>query len=328
MTWPGTYILIADMLYDQFGDLNPIQKHYASMQRWLHYMSARYERDGIITKDKYGDWCVPPESPQLIHSKDSLRATDGALIATAYYYHLLTLMQKFAGLLHQPDTFAKHAAVTKAAFNKKYFNSNYYGNNSVTGNLLPLYFGITPGQQRPEVIHQLIQKIADNKNHISTGVIGTQWLMRGLTGFKHPDLAEQIATNKDYPSWGYMVEQGATTIWELWNGNTADPAMNSQNHIMLLGDLITWCFEDLAGIAPAKPGFKSIRLNPVFPQKLNYVNASYQSPYGLIKSSWHREGNTIIWDVIIPPNTTAILQNKTVVGSGTYHYTLKNDKTI
>ncbi|HEY4108820.1 glycoside hydrolase family 78 protein [Puia sp.] len=327
MTWPGTYILIADMLYNQFGDSRPIQKHYASMQRWLHYMSARYEHDGIMTKDKYGDWCVPPESPHLIHSKDSLRNTDGTLIATAYYYHLLTLMEKFAGLLHQPDTFSKHAAAARTAFNKQFLKPGHYSNNSVTANLLPLTFGITPDQQRAAIVRQLINRIGQDNDHISTGVIGTQWLMRGLTEFDHPDLALQIATNKDYPSWGYMVEHGATTIWELWNGNTADPSMNSQNHIMLLGDLLTWCFEDLAGIAPAEPGFKTVRMHPAFPKNLNFVKASYESPYGLIKSEWRRDGDTITWDVTIPPNTHAIVNN-TRINSGTYHYTLKTDKSI
>jgi alpha-L-rhamnosidase len=328
MTWPGTYLLIANTLYDQFGDLRPIQKHYGSMQRWLHYMSAQYEHNGLMAKDKYGDWCVPPESPQLIHSKDSLRNTDGTLIATAYYYHLLTLMQKFAGLLHQPDTFAKHAIAAKTAFNQHFLNTDHYSNNSVTANLLPLCFGITPESHRATIIRQLIEKIAQNNNHISTGVIGTQWLMRGLTEFKNADLAEQIATNRDYPSWGYMVEHGATTIWELWNGNTADPAMNSQNHIMLLGDLLTWCFEDLAGIAPAEPGFKKIRMVPHFVKNMNYVNASYNSPYGLIKSSWHREGGKIIWDITIPPNTTAIIDGGETLGSGTHHITTKIPQVI
>jgi alpha-L-rhamnosidase len=106
----------------------------------------------------------------------------------------------------------------------------------------------------------------------------------------------------------------------LWNGNSADPAMNSQNHVMLLGDLLTWCFEDLAGIAPAEPGFKTIRMDPVFPQGLDSVNASYNCPYGLIKSAWRREGGLIAWDITIPPNTRAILNGKTTIGSGSYHY--------
>ncbi len=333
ITWPGTYILIAQMLYMQFGDQEPIRRHYASMKKWLHYMSEKYERDGLMTKDKYGDWCVPPESPMLIHSRDSSRITDGTLIATAYYYHLLGIMAQFAALLHQPDGFTAKAAVVKTAFNRKFLHAGEYSNNTVTANLLALCFGLVPEQEHAAVTKQLLEKVA-RSGHISTGVVGTQWLMHGLTEFGRPDLAWELATNKDYPSWGYMVEQGASTIWELWNGNTADPAMNSQNHVMLLGDLLTWCFRDLAGIAPATAGFKTIRMQPVFPPGMDSLNASYQTPYGLVKSHWRREKNTIYWDITVPPNTRALVHlpsgsgEETPIGSGDYHFTIQTSKTI
>jgi alpha-L-rhamnosidase len=331
ITWPGTYILIAQMLYQQFGDQQPIRRHYASMKKWLHYMSDKYERDGLMTKDKYGDWCVPPESPGLIHSRDSSRITGGELIATAYYYHLLGIMSGFATLLHEPDGFTAKAAVVRVAFNRKFLHAGGYSNNTVTADLLPLCFGMVPEKERAVVTKHLLEKVAQS-GHISTGVIGTQWLMHGLTEFDRPDLAWQLATTKAYPGWGYMVEQGATTIWELWNGNTADPAMNSQNHVMLLGDLLTWCFRDLAGIAPAAPGFKTIRMQPVFPPGLDSLTASYETPYGWVKSHWQREQNTISWDVTVPPNTRALVflpsGEKTSVGSGNYHFTLQTNKTI
>ena len=99
------------------------------------------------------------------------------------------------------------------------------------------------------------------------------------------DLAYTIASQKDYPSWGYMISQGATTIWELWNGDTADPAMNSGNHVMLVGDFVIWLFEDLAGICPdmEKPGFKHIVMRPQPVGDLTFVKASHLSPYGLIQ---------------------------------------------
>ncbi len=324
ITWPGTYILIAQMLYTQFGDEQPIRRHYASMKKWLHYMSNKYERSGLMTKDKYGDWCVPPESKELIHSRDSTRITDGELIATAAYYHLLGIMSKFANLLHEPDIFTAKAETVKTAFNKKFLHDGQYSNNTVTANLLPLCFGMVPEKAQAAVKSHLLEKVAES-GHISTGVIGTQWLMHGLTELGRPDLAWQLATTKDYPGWGYMVEQGATTIWELWNGNTANPAMNSQNHVMLLGDLLTWCFRDLAGIAPAEPGFKTIRMAPVFPQGLDSVNASYETPYGTVKSQWQRKAGQITWNISIPPNTRALVVlpsgEETRIGSGDYQFT-------
>jgi alpha-L-rhamnosidase len=333
MTWPGVYILVADMLYRQYADVAPIRKHYASMKKWLGYMSSKYEQNGIMTRDKYGDWCVPPESPLLIHSRDSSRNTDGQLIATAYYYHLLRLMEGFAGLLHSgtdEKVFSGEAERARLAFNERFFNKagGFYSNNTVTANLLPLYFGMVPEGREKGVFKHITDRIEKvDGRHISTGVIGTQWLMRGLTEFGRADLAYRIASNTDYPGWGYMVKQGATTIWELWNGNTAAPAMNSQNHVMLLGDLLTWYFEHLAGIAPAAPGFKKILMKPVFPAGLNFVQASYRTPYGEVSSSWKRGADGVTWDIVVPPNCGAqvVLPDGKIseVGSGTYHFEVK-----
>ena len=313
MTWPGTYILVADMLYNQFGDKAPIEKHYASMKKWLDYMQQHYAKNGLMAKDKYGDWCVPPESPELIHSRDSSRNTNGELIATAYYYHLLGLMADFAKLLNKPadaSQFSALAAKAKNAFNQKFFDKKTYryDNNTVTANLLPLYFGMVPEADKKEVFSNIVNKITiDGHSHISTGVIGTQWLMRGLTDFGRPDIAYTIASNNDYPSWGYMVKHGATTIWELWNGDTANPAMNSRNHIMLLGDLITWFYQNLAGIKAGSPGFKTITMNPAAINGLYRVNASYQTPYGQVKSAWTKQAGQFNWSVTIPANSKAVV---------------------
>jgi len=133
--------------------------------------------------------------------------------------------------------------------------------------------------------------------------------MRGLTEFGRGDLAYKIATNRTYPSWGYMVDNKATTIWELWNGNTADPAMNSGNHTMLLGDLLAWYYENLAGIKTdkEKTGFRRIIMNPLFPEGLNHVKATTNSPYGKISSEWTRTSTGLNWDIEIPANSSALV---------------------
>ncbi|QEM05275.1 Bacterial alpha-L-rhamnosidase [Mucilaginibacter rubeus] len=312
MTWPGTYILVADMLYRQFADKAPIEKHYASMKKWMDYMRVKYMKNNIVTKDKYGDWCVPPESLELIHAKDSSLNTDGQLIATAYYYHLSGLMGKFAAMLHKPadaQFFATMQLNVAMAFNDKYFDkaTSKYSNNTVTANLLPLYFGITPLANKQAVFKNIVAKINEAHDHISTGVIGTQWLMRGLTEFGRPDLAWKIASNTTYPSWGYMAERGATTIWELWNGDTANPAMNSRNHIMLLGDLIAWFYQDIAGIKTVNAGFMQLVMQPAIIKGLDSVNASYQTAYGLVKSSYNNTTSSFNWHVTIPPNSSALV---------------------
>ncbi|MDR2040781.1 MAG: family 78 glycoside hydrolase catalytic domain, partial [Tannerella sp.] len=137
MTWPGAYLIIANMLYEQYGDSRPIAKHYASMKKWMDYMRKNYLKDNILVKDTYGDWCMPPEQPELIHSQDPARKTDGAVLSTTFYFRMLKLLERFAGLLDLPDdaeAFALEAEVIRNAFNEKYFNreTRQYANNTVT----------------------------------------------------------------------------------------------------------------------------------------------------------------------------------------------------
>ena len=342
VTWPGTYLLVADMLYRQYGDRRPIEQHYASMKKWITYMR---DKSG---KDKYGDWCVPPESPDLIHSKDTTRNTNGQLIAMASYYHLLGLMEGFARLTGQTSDvalFGRWATEIKTVFNKKFLRqdgangapdnalASRYDNNTVTANLLPLYFGLVPPALEKPVFQHLTDhvEVIDN-DHISTGVIGAQWLMRGLTDFGRPDLAYKIVAQKDYPGWGYMAAQGATSTWELWNGNTAAPQMNSQDHVMLLGDLVVWFYEDLGGISATEPGFQHLKMKPVMPDGLDFVHAAYRCPYGTIRSEWERKGAEITWRITVPPNTAADVyvpgEAMKVVGSGSYVFVIKNHSGI
>ncbi len=315
VTWPAAYLIIANMLYEQFGDTEPIRKHYDSMRKWIFYMKEKYLKDGIMIKDSYGDWCMPPENPVLIHSHDPKRRTSGEILSTTYYYHMLSLMQRFASMLLKPDDVKEYQALSdtvKNAYNKKFFNAELkqYGNNTATANLLSLAYGLVPDDEHEAVFKNIVDKtMIDFDGHISTGLVGAQWINRILTQYGRPDIAYKLVTNTDYPSWGYMVKNGATTIWELWNGNTADPAMNSGNHVMLLGDLLIWFYENLAGIKanPENPAFRNIIMKPILTGDLKFVKASHQSPYGLIISEWNINDGKFIWDINIPANTTATI---------------------
>ncbi len=312
MTWPGTFLFASDMLYTQYGDLKVIKTNYPNMQKWIDHMSV-YVKDGIMTKDTYGDWCVPPEDLKLIHTADPLRTTSSEYIGTAYYYHELLMMAKFARLLNRESdaaAYEKRASVIKKAFNDRFFNKYevQYSNNSHTVNILALAFDLVPDQYRDKIVDNLMQKIlGTSEGHVGNGIVGGQWLMRLLTDTGHGDVAWLLAKQDTYPSWGYMVRQGATTIWELWNGDHGDPDMNSGNHVMLLGDLIIWFYEDLAGISPdpQNPGFKHLIMKPLVMEDLQFVKASYHSIYGHIRSGWQKSDGKFLWDVSIPANTTA-----------------------
>ena len=332
MTWPGAMVTVTDMLYTRFGDVEPIRQHYAAWKKWMLHMKNDYMRAGLMPRDTYGDWCMPPESLELIHSNDATRITDATVISTPFYCYLCGKMAKFAEILGFDEDvtfFQKEITTSTIAFNDKYFNrvTGVYANNTVTANILPLWFGMVPKGLEDKVMNSIVDKTMNEcGGHVSTGVIGIQQLMRCLTEYGHGDLALKIASNDTYPSWGYMYRNGATTIWELWNGNTADPAMNSGNHVMLLGDLILWEYEYLGGIRALEPGYSKIQLKPYPIEGLDFVSCSYKSVSGRIESQWKREGNHFEWDIVIPANTTAEVCLPTAngyevktYGSGKYH---------
>jgi alpha-L-rhamnosidase len=222
-------------------------------------------------------------------------------------------MASYARLLGLPGDAARFDALAASgtkAFNRRFFDSGRgcYDNGTQTSCVLPLAFGLVPEASRADVFARLADNITrTTAGHIGTGLVGGQWLNRVLTEGGRADLVHGFVTAETYPSWGYMARQGATTIWELWNGDTANPAMNSGNHLMLVGDSLIWLFESLAGIKPdpAAPGFKHIILKPHPIGDLEQVRASHQSPYGEIVSDWRRKGGELHWRITVPPNTIA-----------------------
>ena len=312
VVWPSTGVIIPEMLRDQFDDQRMIARHYDSAKNWMDYMSGFMTND-IISRDNYGDWCVPPENLTEIHSKDPDRITDKTLLATSYFYHDYRLMEQYATMLGKTDdarAFREQAEKIKTGFNEKFLDRDrgLYSNGTQTSCVLPLAFGLVPDDLRETIFNHLVNKIEnDTHGHVGTGLVGGQFLCRVLTDNGRPDLVYTIASQKTYPGWGYMIENGATTIWELWNGNTADPTMNSGNHVMLIGDYVVWLYEDLAGIKTdtEQPGFTHIIMKPTPVGDLTFVKATHESPYGLIASEWRRDGKKFDWRIEIPVNTTA-----------------------
>lgn len=334
MTWSSTLPVVADMLYEQTGDRRHIERNYEAIRKWMRFIREHYTRNGLITADKYGDWCVPPESPELIHSQDPSRKTDGSLIASSYYCRMCELMAKFARILGQEqeaEQWDTDRISVRDALNERFLkrrpnsspvpghilfpDSTVYDNGTVTANLLPLVFGLVPEDCRQTIADNIVAALINNNNgvpsnsgHVSCGVIGVNWLMRGLSAMGRGDVAEMLASNTTYPSYGYMISKGATTIWELWNGDTAKRTMNSCNHVMLLGDFVAWLYRDLGGINPAKPGYKEILLAPDFSiDRLTEVSASYMTSYGKIESIWKKHPMHLDWTVEIPCNTSALI---------------------
>ena len=312
VVWPASFFIVPAMLHQQYGDDSVIQEHYPAMKRWVEHMRSLAKND-LMPVDVYGDWCVPPKSLHQIFSDDPTSKTAPDVLGTAYFYYILRLMSQFAVISGHPEDqpeFDELAARMKAGFNETQFNasSHQYSNGTQTSSILPLAVGLVSEDQKQAVADALIRKIeSDSHGSVGTGLVGMQWFMQTLTESGRPDVAYKIASRKKYPSWGYMIDRGATTMWELWNGDTANPAMNSGNHLMLLGDFAAWLYEDLAGIKSDQdhPGFKHILIHPHVVGDLKFVRASHNSPFGKIATDWRRERNAFTLRVSIPLNTTA-----------------------
>ena len=344
-TWAAALPMTLRMLSGHYGDMETLFKFYPNVKRWLEHIKSCYQKDGLIHCGKYADWCLPPEREDLIHSEDPARKTDVTLISSAYYYYICRIMSGYASIQKFNDDvawFEREMALTKEAFNRKFLtikkgtakvpghilfpDSTYYGNNTVTANLLPYTFAMIDDRYVREQVEKQIIKTLTDQGTVTCGVIGIGWLMHALSDMGRTDIAWLLATNKQYPSWGYMAEHGATTIWELWNGDTASPTMNSGNHVMLLGDLLSWLYEYVAGIGAADVGFKHIYMRPDFSvNEIDDIDASYNSIYGKIVSRWRKEHGKLYWHVEIPANTKATIRmpdgEMKTLGSGSYDLT-------
>ena len=312
VAWGALSVYATFMLYRRYNDINAVQKYYPFLQNYINYLDHNL-KDGLVTTNAYGDWCMPPERADLIHSQDPARKTDGSLISSAMYYSMLTMMGQLAMQLGKEGDmlfYDRQQQKLKDAYNRHFYHaeSGSYSNNTVTANLLSLEFGLVPDGDEEKVLQNIVDVTRDTyKDHISCGVVGMQHLLTCLTRTGHLDQAMRIILQKDYPSFGYMIEHDATTVWELWNGDTADPAMNSGNHIMLLGDVLPWMYGGLAGIkqSPWSRAFKELDMFLCMPDELNHVKATHNTPYGKVSSEWKRTDDGIEWEVEIPANTTA-----------------------
>ncbi|HSW47433.1 MAG TPA: glycoside hydrolase family 78 protein [Phycisphaerae bacterium] len=296
--WGDAVIVIPWNVYRFYGDTRIIEENYDGMVRWVEYMRSN-AKDGLLyDREGYGDWVPVVASPK------------GPLGAAYYCYstRLLSRMAAVIGKKDDADKYGKLADRIAEAFNQAYLDPRQGGyiGGTQAANLLPLAFGITPAEKQETVLTHILNDIIARNDHLSTGFIATAYLLPTLSRFGNQELAWRIAAQCDYPSWGYMALNGATTIWERWNSDKMDPSMNSRNHFAF-GAVGQWYYETLAGIQPDPkiPGFKRIIIHPQPAGTLTGARASYDSPYGRIESQWQRCGGTFTLETTIPPNTTA-----------------------
>lgn len=303
--WGDAVVIIPWTVYKYYGDKRIIEKNYAGMKAWVDYMDSLSENYIYTWHNKennwfgYGDWIAVETSP-------------AKPISDEYFFYSTSLLSKIADIIGNPDDAGKYAdlaANIKKAFNGKYFNSvtNNYEGATQTANLLPLAFGLAPEEVRTEVAKNIADNVRARDNHPTTGFLGTAYLLPILSDFGYHDLAYNVATQTTYPSWGYMVKKGATSMWELWNSDSEPPeGMNSRNHFAL-GSVGAWYYGYLSGIRPSEdePGFKKSIIAPMPTDSLQWARAKINTSYGLLESSWQMNDGKFKLEVTVPPNTSA-----------------------
>jgi alpha-L-rhamnosidase len=212
------------------------------------------------------------------------------------------------------DGFVEGADNTPSAFGQiNNPDAKSSGGDTQTGYVLALHMNLLPDDLRAKAARRLVDKIEANRGLLGTGFLGTPYLLEELTKTGHAALAYKLLLNTEYPSWGYLVGHGATTMWERWNGDQmkGDPSMNSYNHYAY-GAVADWVYRYAAGVdaTPLDAGFHTIVLHPVFDARLGSAAFDYDSAYGTIRSSWTVKNSNAEWHLTLPANTTGWLEVK------------------
>ncbi len=309
--WADVSVIVPWTTYLAYGDKRILEVQYPSMKAWVDYMNKRAGADNLWTKDNhFGDWLAFASN----RSDYTGATTDKDLIATAYYAYSSGLLAKIAGIIGRTDDAKQYSALSeniKKAFQKEFVTpSGRLSSHTQTAYSLALAFNLLP----ENLVANAAQYLADDvksMGHLTTGFVGTPLLCKTLSAYGYDDLAFMLLNRKEYPSWLYPVTQGATTIWERWDGQKPDGTfqdvgMNSFNHYAY-GAIGEWLYRYVAGmdIDPENPGYKHILLAPHPGGGLTNAGVEFNSIYGKVKSAWKMEGTDLVYEVTVPANTTA-----------------------
>ena len=299
--WADAGVICPWTIYKVYGDVRMIEQHYDNMARFIEYCRSK----GLAGPGGgFGDWLA-------IGSK-----TPKELISAAYFGYTTSLMAEIATALGKTEDAARFEALFKdicthfqATFVKP---DGKIQDESQTSYCLALHFNLLTEKQRTQAAGHLAERIKAKDYHLSVGFVGASILLPTLTEIGRSDLAYRLIQNTTYPSWGYSVEQGATTIWERWNSYTkkdgfGDVGMNSFNHYAY-GACGEWMFRSMLGIDTDGAGYKAILMAPELGEGITWAKGHYDSIHGRISSDWKIDSGTFEWDVTIPPNTTATLR--------------------
>ena len=296
--WDSALIIIPWTMYQYCGDASILRTMYDNMKLYVEFLQSM--ADGYVVDFGLGDWC-PPIGREGEHDCPTT-VTD-----TAYFYTDASLLSQIAHILGEEDESARYrelAERVREAFRKRFVNpvTGVVTGDCQTSAACALYHSLVTGEESELVFRNLVRHIEAKDRHIDAGILGAKYVMHTLTQFGRTDLAYAIASQTTFPGWGHWISQGATTLWERWNGES------SRNHHMF-SDISAWFYLGLSGIRPDanEPGFKHIQFYPSPVDGLDWVKASHRSMYGNIVCDWSKEENRFRVHLEVPPNSHATL---------------------
>lgn len=312
--WGDAVTIIPWELYTVTGDETILSDNFEMMKGWVNYHQKR-SKNFISNMTTFGDWLQPYPSNLKDGENGNRGNTDFSLIGTAYFARSVELTLNAANVLNKPQEAAElsklHGQI-KQAFMQRFFDEGLNlkeGIETQTTYLLGLAYDLFPENKRDFAVDKLIQLIKDADSHLRTGFLGTPLLSQVLQDVGRSDIIYDLLFKETYPSWFYSINNGATTTWERWNSYSIEDGfnpqgMNSLNHYAY-GTISRWFYEGILGITPAEPGFKKIRIEPQFGDKLSQAEGGYNTPEGEVWVEWTLNNGQLEMQVTVPKNTTA-----------------------
>jgi alpha-L-rhamnosidase len=318
LDWTSTIAIIPWEIYLFYGDSKLLADCYEGIKNYVNYVDRTSPHH--LTSWGRGDW-VPVKS-----------RANKELTSSVYFYVDTRILAQAARLFDRQDDYRHYSALAekiKDAINAKFLDrtTGMYAGGSQTELSVPLHWGVTPDDMKQRVADNLAKKVEEAGFHLDVGVLGAKALLNALSNNGHFDAAYKVAVQDSYPSWGWWIVNGATTLLENWDLKAEHDI--SDNH-MMFGEIGGWFFKGLGGIFPdpAQPGFKHILLQPNFVKGLDRFEARHESPYGMIVSRWEIKKKTVVYNVEIPANNTATLYLPACLKEGNREVNLVSGKHV
>lgn len=287
--WQLAFPYLQKQLYSYYGDIRIIEENYPAFQKQMEFLKSEAKNNLF-----YWD----------ISDHEAIDPRPEALSATAFYYHHAKLAAEFAGLLGKTGDSVRYSKLSeqiKRSIVRQFYiqGTGRFDNATQSAQLFALWYDLSPEPEK--TLQVFYDELRRHKDHLSTGIFTTQMFFDVMRMLDKNETAYTVVNQKDFPGWGYMLDKGATTLWESWDFPETSP---SRNHPMF-GSVDEWFYRSLLGINAAAPGFKKIIIKPQPAGDLRWAKGGYESIRGKISSEWRIEDDKFFLNVTIPPNTSA-----------------------